>query len=628
MTLGVGDLVPLNGLTPLGAPVASDLLPVLRAPPLQSVTAAGLQAFVVNSVKAYGAVGDGVTDDTGAIQSAINTGGAFYFPAGVYLITQTLRFTGAANHGQVVRGAGPVASDGSGAGKAVIRPGASCSVAILIDGTPFGGYVQGFGLEDLTIDMVNMPDVSTSVAVQQVQAFDVRYVNVRVTNFGLNKASWLFNAGAYTSRLSNCQGGLIEFNGENYTNQTTSIILENCDIYSIAHFYFTNITLIGGAVQQPFSESVSIDYLPPGITPYGYLPNTMGLYIAVMSDIGQSYSFTSIGCDWEQGGGYPETYDDGTHGTLTLIRVIRVQSTCLNTTFINPTFAGMYLLDYGVNTSLSGQALGSVSGINIYNGVQYYLGDLCTVGNIAGISNFSNFLDLGDGVTFMIDGSTGSANFNKTTISPMIDGDQILYVKSASGLPLYDFTTNGAGLAIENGTPISGFIDSFSTQTWTISSANGVATFQGLTLQPAENGNSIVLWKNAEGTVLLGFNTNSTASFSSLYFENGISLDGFSDGGTTQTWSANSLSGNITARSLQVGPTAPPAGGISTNGQIRTVGTTYATLPAPGTIGNGTRAFITDCLFAASGNYGAAIITGGGSNQVPVYSDGINWRIG
>jgi|SRR5271169_3580736 len=46
----------------------------------------------------YGAAGDGVTDDTAAIQKALNVLGSatptLYFPAGTYLITRTLTLTG------------------------------------------------------------------------------------------------------------------------------------------------------------------------------------------------------------------------------------------------------------------------------------------------------------------------------------------------------------------------------------------------------------------------------------------------------------------------------------------------------------------------------------------------------
>jgi hypothetical protein len=44
-----------------------------------------------SSVKSFGAVGDGVTDDTAAIQAALNAGGAVYFPMGEYLVGATLR---------------------------------------------------------------------------------------------------------------------------------------------------------------------------------------------------------------------------------------------------------------------------------------------------------------------------------------------------------------------------------------------------------------------------------------------------------------------------------------------------------------------------------------------------------
>jgi len=51
----------------------------------------------------------------------------------------------------------------------------------------------------------------------------------------------------------------------------------------------------------------------------------------------------------------------------------------------------------------------------------------------------------------------------------------------------------------------------------------------------------------------------------------------------------------------------------------------FANLPAATTAGR--KAFVSDGNLVASGNFGA-VISGGGSNTVPVYSDGTNWRIG
>ena len=60
------------------------------------------------SVKDFGAVGDGVTDDTAAIQAAINytstrssVGGSVYFPPGSYKITSTIYTYGSGGVGQV-----------------------------------------------------------------------------------------------------------------------------------------------------------------------------------------------------------------------------------------------------------------------------------------------------------------------------------------------------------------------------------------------------------------------------------------------------------------------------------------------------------------------------------------------
>lgn len=63
---------------------------------------------------------------------------------------------------------------------------------------------------------------------------------------------------------------------------------------------------------------------------------------------------------------------------------------------------------------------------------------------------------------------------------------------------------------------------------------------------------------------------------------------------------------------------------ITANGSLKQQVKTVATLPNPATEGAGARSFVSD----ANATTFASVVAGGGANQVPVYSDGTNWRIG
>ena len=78
------------------------------------------------------------------------------------------------------------------------------------------------------------------------------------------------------------------------------------------------------------------------------------------------------------------------------------------------------------------------------------------------------------------------------------------------------------------------------------------------------------------------------------------------------------------------GTTGPTGitGTTGSNGLGLIAATTYTGLPGATAAGAGARSFITDSTVVASGNFGAVINIGGGSNKVPVYSDGASWRIG
>jgi hypothetical protein len=63
---------------------------------------------------------------------------------------------------------------------------------------------------------------------------------------------------------------------------------------------------------------------------------------------------------------------------------------------------------------------------------------------------------------------------------------------------------------------------------------------------------------------------------------------------------------------------------VVNGGPIRTTSVTVAALLTPATAGAGARAFATD----ATGTTFGSVPVGGGSNGVPVYCDGTDWRIG
>lgn len=69
------------------------------------------------------------------------------------------------------------------------------------------------------------------------------------------------------------------------------------------------------------------------------------------------------------------------------------------------------------------------------------------------------------------------------------------------------------------------------------------------------------------------------------------------------------------------------ANGATGAGIIRLPTFTVAGLPTVANAGAGGRATVSDGSVAMAANYGA-IVAGGGANVVPVFCDGVNWRIG
>ena len=111
------------------------------------------------SVKDFGAVGDGVADDTAAFAAALVMGKAVYAPAGTYKATFTIPYGG------ILYGDGPAHT--------IITPTAGSTHAIMLDGTIVGG-TQFCTVENLSI---RNPNAVASCSGLKLYGLDVLDVN-------------------------------------------------------------------------------------------------------------------------------------------------------------------------------------------------------------------------------------------------------------------------------------------------------------------------------------------------------------------------------------------------------------------------------------------------------------------
>jgi hypothetical protein len=130
---------------------------------------------IIYNVKVYGAKGDGINDDTAAIQAAINAaydagGGIVFFPKGTYLIMSGL--TGFSN----------VHLLGAGMEIAILKAGASMNPMIkFLDNLSF------FSIKHMTIDFNNVNMTAEMISIRLCNNFEIDHCYLKnISNYGIS----------------------------------------------------------------------------------------------------------------------------------------------------------------------------------------------------------------------------------------------------------------------------------------------------------------------------------------------------------------------------------------------------------------------------------------------------------
>jgi hypothetical protein len=170
----------------------------------------GVQNYPWIDVRKYGAVGNGVVDDTTAIQAAINAAdnhGVVFFPSGQYKVTSSLSFVRA---GVTIIGSGWQETDGFGSR-------GSCIVGAIVAGTPVVAITARVVMRDIEVRATDGSNYAIFVSGAARSLFINVKANISIAA-GVVSAWYLVNS--HTCRFINCYAdggvfGVVDAGGSN-----------------------------------------------------------------------------------------------------------------------------------------------------------------------------------------------------------------------------------------------------------------------------------------------------------------------------------------------------------------------------------------------------------------------------
>lgn len=350
----------------------------------QNVTTAGgvklyVQAVATGlSVAAFGAVGDGVTDDTAAIQNAINSaraanGGSVLLPAGSYVCSSTITLKQGVNLVGEGRAHHPIYAGGDRRGSVLL-----VTVGAGQDAFVFESATKGhFGAYNLSIfeagsaafrSIINITGVLHPV----LEDVEVACLSTRrglgvliqddgagsLTLYGSFRNLVAHNVIDGIKLLNDCNAN--SFVGGSINCSRWALVMDGATSFPVATS-FTGMSFEG--IYAAASQDVNFFTSPIGIQGYD-ITQTNG-YRFNFVNIVKAGSTIFSGCYFELGG-YPNPYNDGVNGSHPSVAVVALEpstpSDVRSTGFYNCRFSGSFVYDAGQNTRAN-----NVAGLTNYS---------------------------------------------------------------------------------------------------------------------------------------------------------------------------------------------------------------------------------------------------------------------
>ena len=220
--------------------ISSDL--VTYQPPFTGGVAIDLQDKLAQtlSVKDFGAVGDGVVDDTAAIQAAIDSitlAGTLHFPQGVYKITSTISILGNTRNITCVgdNGVESIVPGGALLASAPVIQwhGANNGVMFLLDSVE-GTQIERIAFQTYTTN-VNVIQITGVYGIRYINKSSCRFSTIRNCSFrNLYAGVHYYDDGTNVSSNTNMDGHLVE--QCLFTSCVVGILIDQSNVYDTEFF--------------------------------------------------------------------------------------------------------------------------------------------------------------------------------------------------------------------------------------------------------------------------------------------------------------------------------------------------------------------------------------------------------